>query len=227
MKMKKASLFKVLVGTMLIAVVATACATSATKTQGETGTEEKTDVIKPLYPLESAQDALADGGYSVTFTAEDLSKGEKGYELTVEVFEYDRYTLEDIEKIEVGSKIQFCNQIVTVESVKRDAENVFVEINGGYENDGFDLRKEDNLYRTVTLDDYPIYYSVGEVTIPVSSEATLEDHSDLENEPDGKVSDIEGLQSLMESGDTWFTCANTVITVRQEQIVQIIRHWVP
>ena len=31
----------------------------------------------------------------------------------------------------------------------------------------------------------------------------------------------------IKNSDTTFNCNNTVITVRQEQIVQIIRYWIP
>lgn len=68
-------------------------------------------------------------------------------------------------------------------------------------NDGIELMEEDGLYRTVTFDNYPIYYSVGKVTIP--------------------------LPDAIKNSDTTFNCNNSVITVRQEQIVQIIRYWIP
>ncbi|MDY5624577.1 MAG: hypothetical protein SPF25_01500, partial [Eubacteriales bacterium] len=45
----------------------------------------------PLYPLESAEDAVADGGYAVAFSAADLKKTEDGYTLTAEIYDYDRY----------------------------------------------------------------------------------------------------------------------------------------
>lgn len=84
------------------------------RNQGKHGnrdnTEESEAVVKPLYPLETAQDVLADGGCSVSFTVDDLIKTDAGYELTVEVYEYDRYEMEAIDKLASGSKIQFCNK---------------------------------------------------------------------------------------------------------------------
>ena len=119
--MKKNLLVTMLVGVVLTVVAATGCGASApdaetmVNTETGTNTEESEAVVKPLYPLETAQDALADGGYSVSFTADDLMKTDAGYELTVEVYEYDRYEMEAIDNLESGSKIQFCNKEITVD----------------------------------------------------------------------------------------------------------------
>lgn len=223
--MKKNLLAAILVGTVLITVVATGCGTSApkaeTKVNTETGTNtKKTEtVVKPLYPLETAQDALADGGYSVSFTADDLVKTDTGYELTVEVYEYDRYEMEAIDNLVNGVKIRFCNKEITVDKVEKDSETGFIQINGGIDNDGIELMEEDGVYRTVTSNNYPVYYSVGKVTIPLSDDITFEDQANSEQESE--------LPDAIENSDTSFSCYNTVITVRQEQIVQIIRYWVP
>ena len=221
--MKKNLLVIMLVGAVLTVGAATGCGASApdaeigVNTETGTNTEESEAVVKPLYPLETAQDALADGGYSVSFSADDLIKTDGGYKLTVEVYEYDRYEMEAIDNLANGSKIQFCNKEITVDKVEK--ETGFIQINGGIENDGIELMEEDGLYRTVTVDDYPVYYSVGKVTIPLSDDVTFEDQAGSEQESD--------LPNAIENSDISFTCNNTVITVRQEQIVQIIRYWVP
>lgn len=229
--MKKNLLVIMLVGAVLTVGAATGCGASApdaeigvnteTGTNMETGTntEESEAVVKPLYPLETAQDALADGEYSVSFTADDLIKTDGGYKLTVEVYEYDRYEMEAIDNLANGSKIQFCNKEITVDKVEKNSETGFIQINGGIENDGIELMEEDGLYRTVTVNDYPVYYSVGKVTIPLSDDVTFEDQAGSEQESD--------LPNAIENSDISFICNNTVITVRQEQIVQIIRYWVP
>lgn len=78
--MKKNLLVIMLVGAVLTVGAATGCGASApdaeigVNTETGTNTEESEAVVKPLYPLETAQDALADGGYSVSFTADDLIK---------------------------------------------------------------------------------------------------------------------------------------------------------
>ena len=37
------------------------------------------------------------------------------------------------------------------------------------------------------MDDQPIYYDLGTITLPLSTDCTFEDHADLEQEPDGLV----------------------------------------
>lgn len=218
---------------VLTVVAATGCGASApdaetmVNTETGTNTEESEAVVKPLYPLETAQDALADGGYSVSFTADDLMKTDAGYELTVEVYEYDRYEMEAIDNLESGSKIQFCNKEITVDKVEKNSETGFVLINGGIENDGIELMEEDGVYRTVTFNDYPVYYSVGKVTIPLADDITFEDQAASEQESDQPIVGLKDLPDAIENSDISFGYNNTVITVRQEQIVQIIRYWVP
>ena len=74
--MKKNLLVIMLVGAVLTVGAATGCGASApdaeigVNTKTGTNTEESEAVVKPLYPLETAQDALADGEYSVSFTAD-------------------------------------------------------------------------------------------------------------------------------------------------------------
>ena len=108
----------------------------------------------------------------------------------------------------------------TVAEDNADSETGSVQINGGIENDGIDLMEDDGLYRTVTLDDYPVYYSVGKVTLPLSEDVTFEDQ-----ESDLPVVELNDLPAAIENSDMAFNCNNTVITVRQGQIVQIIRYW--
>ena len=237
MKTRKKSLLTLLTGALLITAVTTACATSAPNTKNETEAKSEVstetekpevsntaDVILPLYPLESAQEALADGGYAVSFTVDDLTKSEKGYDLTVEVYEYDRYEIEPIEKLKAGSNIQFCKETITVDTIEKDEKTGSIYINGGFEKDGFALIEEDGLYRTTTADGNPAYYSVGKVTIPISPEMTLEDHANPKNEPDGEITQYKDLPESLQNSKTPFDYIDTIITVRQEQIVQIIRY---
>lgn len=231
--MKKNLLVTMLVGAVLTVGAATGCGASApdaeigVNTETGTNTEESEAVVKPLYPLETAQDALADGGYSVSFTADDLVKTDGGYELMVEVYEYDRYEMEAMDNLVNGSKIQFCNKEITVNKVEKNSETGYTQINGGIENDGIELMEEDGLYRTVTFNDYPVYYSVGKVTIPLSNDITFEDQENSEQESGLPVVELKDLPDVIENSQTSFTCNNTAITVRQKQIVQIIRYWVP
>ena len=49
----------------------------------------------------------------------------------------------------------------------------------------------------------------------------------VEHEPDGLVYEYEDVPAAIQASETPFNCYNTVITVRQKQVVQIIRYWIP
>lgn len=114
---------------------------------------------------------------------------------------------------------------MTVESIRRD--NGTVIINGGIESGGVELIEDDGLYRTYAMDDHPIYYDLGTITLLLSTDCTFEDHADLEHEPDGLVYEYEDVPAAIQASETPFNCYNTVITVRRKQVVQIIRYWIP
>ena len=176
----------------------------------------------PLYPLESAEDAVADGGYAVAFSAADLKKTEDGYTLTAEIYDYDRYEMEEIDNLKQGDRIQIYNQPVTVESII--AEDGTVHINGGTEAGGVDLVEEDGIYRTNGSDGQPLYYDLGSLTLSLSKDCTFEDQADLQGESEGTVYEYPELPAAIEKSGEPFRAVDTVITVRMEQIVQIIRY---
>lgn len=176
----------------------------------------------PLYPLESAEDAVADGGYAVAFSAADLKKTEDGYTLTAEIYDYDRYEIEEIDNLKQGDRIQICKQPVTVESII--AEDGTVHINGGTEAGGVDLVEDDGIYRTNGSDGQPLYYDLGSLTLPLSKDCTFEDQADPKGESEGTVYEYPEVPAAIEKSGEPFRAVDTVITVRMEQIVQIIRY---
>ena len=176
----------------------------------------------PLYPLESAESAVADGGYAVAFSAADLKKTEDGYTLTAEIYDYDRYEMEEIDNLKQGGRIQICQQPVAIGSITR--EDGTVHINGGTKADGVDLVEDDGIYRTNGSDGQPLYYDLGSLTLPLSKDCTFEDQVDLQGESEGAVYEYPELSAAIEKSGEPFRAVDTVITVRKEQIVQIIRY---
>lgn len=176
----------------------------------------------PLYPLESAEDAVADGGYAVAFSAADLKKTEDGYTLTAEIYDYDRYEMEEIDNLKQGDRIQICQQPVAIGSITR--EDGTVHINGGTEAGGVDLVEDDGIYRTNGSDGQPLYYDLGSLTLSLSKDCTFEDQADLQGESEGAVYEYPELPAAIEKSGEPFRAVDTVITVRMEQIVQIIRY---
>ncbi|MFR5373238.1 MAG: hypothetical protein ACLTGJ_06775 [Faecalibacterium prausnitzii] len=55
---------------------------------------------------------------------------------------------------------------MTVEKIEKNEDNGTVSINGGIEEGGVDLWRSGDVYRTVTYDDYPVYYMMGELVLP-------------------------------------------------------------
>ena len=176
----------------------------------------------PLYPLESAESAVADGGYAVAFSAADLKKTEDGYTLTAEIYDYDRYEMEEIDNLKQGGRIQICQQPVAIGSITR--EDGTVHINGGTKAGGVDLVEDDGIYRTNGSDGQPLYYDLGSLTLPLSKDWTFEDQADLQGESEGAVYEYPELPAAIEKSGEPFRAVDTVITVRMEQIVQIIRY---
>ena len=176
----------------------------------------------PLYPLESAESAVADGGYAVAFSAADLKKTEDGYTLTAEIYDYDRYEMEEIDNLKQGDRIQICQQPVAIGSITR--EDGTVHINGGTEAGGVDLVEDDGIYRTNGSDGQPLYYDLGSLTLSLSKDCTFEDQADPKGESEGTVYEYPELPAAIEKSGEPFRAVDTVITVRMEQIVQIIRY---
>lgn len=176
----------------------------------------------PLYPLESAESAVADGGYAVAFSAADLKKTEDGYTLTAEIYDYDRYEMEEIDNLKQGGRIQICQQPVAIGSITR--EDGTVHINGGTEAGGVDLVEDDGIYRTNGSDGQPLYYDLGSLTLSLSKDCTFEDQADPKGESEGTVYEYPEVSAAIEKSGEPFRAVDTVITVRMEQIVQIIRY---
>lgn len=176
----------------------------------------------PLYPLESAESAVADGGYAVAFSAAGLKKTEDGYTLTAEIYDYDRYEMEEIDNLKQGGRIQICQQTVAIGIITR--EDGTVHINGGTEAGGVDLVEDDGIYRTNGNDGQPLYYDLGSLTLSLSKDCTFEDQADLQGESEGAVYEYPELLAAIEKSGEPFRAVDTVITVRMEQIVQIIRY---
>lgn len=73
------------------------------------------------------------------------------------------------------------------------------------------------------------YYSIGKGTIPVSKEFEFVDCFDYETLPDGVVTGYEDLPDSLTTGDgaDYFIANNMEAVIRNGEIVQLVRNWVP
>lgn len=176
-----------------------------------------------------------DDTQTTTFVSASITSGVQNGKLTAKVFGYDIYKKEEIEKLAVGDKIAFHeegaaqDQCVTTEvkSIERNDQHHFVSINDGIEAGGVELTLDHDVYRTVTFDDYPVYYEMGEVTLPLAGGVTLSDSS---ADPQASAVETDGADAVAEAvnaePDGWMP-NNTLVFTEDGTISSIVRIWVP
>ena len=180
-------------------------------------------------------DPLSDGTYHISFESDKVWVGERKNTINdAVVYDYDRYTAPEIEALSEGDTIATHlngteeTTALTVESIER--ENNYVTINGGIEEGGIDLCKEDDYYRTLTWDDFPVYYEVGVAKqLVMADDIELSDGAaDFEADPvivkgDRAVCDA---MSNEEDGYGW-NAGNTTVTIQNGEMTHVDRIWVP
>lgn len=206
-------------------------AASATST---TSSEAQKTEVQPMQGV-LLSEPLPDGTYHISFESDKVWVGERKNTINdAVVYDYDRYTAPEIEALREGDTIAThlngTEEItaLTVESIER--ENDYVTINGGIEEGGIDLCKEDDYYRTLTWDDFPVYYEVGVAKqLVMADDIELSDGAaDFEADPvivkgDRAVCDA---MSNEEDGYGW-NAGNTTVTIQNGEITRADRIWVP
>ena len=193
-------------------------------------------VTEPINMLTWTLDDL-DREDTVTFIPAEITSGVQGGNLTAKIFSYDLYKKEDVEKLAVGDRITLheegaaWNQFVTVavKSIEKNDQYHLVTINGGMEEQyGLDLKlEEDGTYRTMTFDDYPVYYEMGEKTLPLAEDVVLKDSS---ADPQAEAVETTGASAVAAAinadPDNW-TVYNTTLVVQGGRVQEVRRIWVP
>ena len=192
-------------------------------------------VTEPINLLTWTLDDL-DDTQTITFVSAAITSGVQDGKLTAKVFSCDIYKKEEIEKLAVGDKITFHEEgaaqdqcvITEVKSIERNDQHHFVSINGGMEQPGgLDLKLEDDTYRTMTFDDYPLYYEMGEKTMPLADDAVLKDSS---ADPQAEAVETTGADAVAAAinadPDNW-TTYNTTLVVQGGKVLEVRRIWVP
>lgn len=207
---------------------------AAASTTSTTSSEAQKTEVQPMQGV-LLSDPLSDGTYHISFESDKVGGGERRNTINdVVVYDYDRYTAPEIEALSEGDTIATHLNgteeitVLTVESVER--ENNYVTINGGIEEGGIDLCKEDDHYRTLTWDDFPVYYEVGVAKqLVMADDIELSDGAaDFEADPvivkgDQAVCDA---MSNEEDGYGW-NAGNTTVTIQNGEVTHADRIWVP
>lgn len=207
---------------------------AAASTTSTTSSEAQKTEVQPMQGV-LLSEPLPDGTYHISFESDKVWVGERKNTINdAVVYDYDRYTAPEIEALSEGDTIAThlngTEEItaLTVESVER--ENNYVTINGGIEEGGIDLCKEDDHYRTLTWDDFPVYYEVGVAKqLVMADDIELSDGAaDFEADPvivkgDRAVCDA---MSNEEDGYGW-NAGNTTVTIQNGEMTHVDRIWVP
>lgn len=192
-------------------------------------------VTEPINLLTWTLDDL-DDTQTTTFVSAAITSGVQDGKLTAKVFGYDIYKKEEIEKLAVGDKIIFHEEgaaqdqcvITEVKSIERNDQHHFVSINGGMEQPGgLDLKLEDDTYRTMTFDDYPLYYEMGEKTMPLAEDVVLKDSS---ADPQAEAVETTGADTVaaaINADPGNWTTYNTTLVVQGGRVLEVRRIWVP
>ena len=235
---------KILPLTVLLAVgiALTACGSSGTAASTPASSAvpasshvAEEGVTEPINMLTWTLDDL-DREDTVTFIPAEITSGVQDGSLTAKIFSCDIYKKEDVEKLAVGDRITLheegaaWNQFVTVavKSIEKNDQYHLATINGGMEQPGgLDLKLEDDAYRTMTFDDYPVYYEMGEKTLPLADGVVLKDSS---ADPQAEAVETTGADAVAAvinaDPDNW-TTYNTTLVVQGGRVQEVRRIWVP
>lgn len=193
-------------------------------------------VTEPINMLTWTLDDL-DREDTVTFIPAEITSGVQGGNLTAKIFSYDLYKKEDVEKLAVGDQITLheegaaWNQVVNdaVTSIEKNDEYHLVSINGGMEQPGgLDLKLEDDdTYRTMTFDDYPLYYEMGEKTMPLADDAVLKDSSADPQAEAVETTGADAVAAAINADPGNWTTYNTTLVVQGGKVQEVRRIWVP
>ena len=203
--------------------------------KAEAAVQDETDEPKYILPMAGLvlTDTLKDGEYAAAFESEDLVITEEEMTLTVVIFSYDRYVPEDIFEMKEKDTVQIAGQDILAKEVGIFTSPVSGEsdilLNGGMEQGGYDFRcyaDGDMLYyRIVRENDFPLYQSIGSITLPFAEEAVFVDYC-MDNE--GAEVSLTELKAHLEETQP-YVCSelNTQITVTDGVITGILRRYTP
>lgn len=193
--------------------------------------EEETKVMPENTPVNVDDNKLESGVYSVSFDPEkDLIQTDNGYSIHLKVYDYDKYKLEDIEKLKEGDTITVGGEDMKINTLEFNTDSAgekTVSVNGGVENNGIDLIEENGVYRTLTMDIYPLYNLCGEITLAVSKNLTVEDFSlsDEATAEPAKFTYNDIPSCITESENKVWSENATTVTVDNNEITNITRNW--
>lgn len=186
----------------------------------------QTEETRRIMPLpDTTMENLTDAILSVSLEEGDAYVDDTGkMQMDLKIYSYDQYDMVDIAELKVGDTLVRHSGEVKVIS-KEQGENGRIYINGGLENEGFDLVTDDSgTFFEMGFNDVRNWYPVGEATIRVSADFRGVDRADLDL---GEIVIYPGDFLIGAVTNYDFTPYNTTIRVEEGQIVEMTRRYVP
>lgn len=207
-----------------------AASAPASGVESSAASSEAAGEMGDVLPIDAGDlNEIKTGSYKFAASITKVADGQA----TLSVYGYDSYLPEDIDALQEGSVLRIHDQgdttvtKLTATSIDRDADNGYVTINGGIEAGGVELTLDHDVYRTVTFDDYPVYYEMGEVTLSLAGGVTLSDSS---ADPQAEAVETTGADAVAAAinadPDNW-TTYNTTLVVQGGKVLEVRRIWVP
>lgn len=207
-----------------------AASAPASGVESSAASSEAAGEMGDVLPIDAGDlNEIKTGSYKFAASITKVADGQA----TLSVYGYDSYLPEDIDALQEGSVLRIHDQgdttvtKLTATSIDRDADNGYVTINGGIEAGGVELTLDHDVYRTVTFDDYPLYYEMGEKTMPLAEDVVLKDSS---ADPQAEAVETTGADAVAAAinadPDNW-TTYNTTLVVQGGKVLEVRRIWVP
>ena len=215
--MKKTVLLIALLGLLL-----SGCGASQAAAQppSETAAPVK---ISPL-SADVTLDNLKDCTVAVSLESADIFRDENGalrLRATVYTF-WDRYDPVDIAGLKVGDELVIDGNTIAVQSLEEEKGDI--RINGGYEQDGYTLRTDDDgVYYAVYSNDMHSWKPVGTTVLPVADGFVYHDRADLS----GAETAYSAEDFLSGKLDHSFSPQNTALRLENGAAVELIRFYTP
>ena len=211
----------------------TASSAAGSEPASSVASSETTEESGDVQPIDiGTLDDIKDPANNYKFAANITAV--KDGQMTMTVYSYDAYEKADIDALEVGDVIQTHDQGDTtvtkleVKSIERDEDAGSVTINGGIEEGGLELWIDHDIYRTVTMDDYPVYYKMGELTLPMQDDVSISDTSADVQVDSAVVSEgIKDVEAAFNADPDDWTCYNTTVFTDSGKVSGVNRIWVP
>lgn len=201
------------------------CSQPKGETNNSTGNvAEVKNTILPL-PNDIDMNNLDNCTVAISLEQGDVYVDDTGVmQMDITVYAYDLYDMVDITTLQEGDTIVIRGEEVMVTSLERNDRGLL--INGGLDENGYELRTEDTtVWYESGYSDVKSYYEIGKTTIRVSEDMNFCDNSDLDK---GEMVYYPGDFLTDNAGIVYhFVPNNTSIVIEDGMIIKMFRNYMP